>query len=115
MIDYDEKRFVSIQVFNVSSLLSLTKPGRSKLLRIKHMVKHQLLDENNNMEALKILFDELKYEEHRYKTDTMFLDFVSNQINDKLCPAYCANPDILHKMKRDYKNTLVDLKRHFRC
>ncbi|VVA96369.1 unnamed protein product [Arabis nemorensis] len=80
--------------------------GRPQLLRIEHMLKHQLLDEDDKLEALRFLFDRLKWDRWAYRTDTKFLTFVSNEISGRLGASYSADSEMLKKMELDYNDTL---------
>lgn len=85
--------------------------GRDRLLRIHHMVKRGLLEEEDELIGLEMAFKELKYgtPTWRLATDYEFLEIVSTLINGRLGPDYTATSEILNDMKSLYNEELYKL------
>lgn len=71
--------------------------GRPKHLRIYHLVTNNMLDEDDEIKALKMLYDELKETLGR-----SFLYDVSIRIRDRLGDDYSVTPEMRHKMMKEY-------------
>ncbi|CAH8259207.1 unnamed protein product [Arabidopsis lyrata] len=88
--------------------------GREKLLRIHHMVTKGLLEEEDELVALQMAFEELTNgtPKWRLQTDYKFLEIISNLINGRLGQQYIATPEILKRMESLYIEELD--KRNYR-
>ncbi|CAA7041048.1 unnamed protein product [Microthlaspi erraticum] len=83
-------------LFNLEDFVS-GYMGRPKHLRIYHLLTNNMLDEDDEIKALKMLFDGLK------KTlDRSFLYDVSIRIRGRLGDEYSVTPEMRHKMMEEY-------------